>query len=360
MTGPRLTIRGLKARAVDAPMVRPIKSASGSVPSAPLLLLDLETEEGVTGRAYVFGYTPLTLKPMVALAEQLGERLAGKTVAPVDRMAEMEAAFRLLGRQGLLGMVLSGIDMALWDALARSKDLPLAALLGGTPKPIPAYDSYGVVDLARDRGQIEETLAQGFRAIKIKLGDGSLEKDVATVSGLREMVGPEIRVMVDYNQSLTAPEAIYRIDRLDEYDLTWVEEPVPAEDLAGHAKVRADVVVPIQTGENWWFLPDMAKAIELKACDFAMPDVMKIGGVTGWLKAAALGEAASIPVSSHLFVEISAHLMTVTPTAHYLEFLDIARALLQDPAEVVDGALEAKGPGIGLDWDEDAVKRYLV
>ncbi len=360
MTEPGLTIRGLKARAVDAPMVRPIKSASGSVPSAPLLLLDLETEEGVTGHAYVFGYTPLTLKPMATLAEQLGESLAGKLVAPVERMAEMESRFRLLGRQGLLGMVISGIDMALWDALARSRDEPLAVTLGGIVKPIPAYDSYGVVDLARDRGEIEETLAQGFRAIKIKLGDGNLEKDVATTSALREMVGPEIRVMVDYNQSLSVPEAIRRVGWLSAYDISWVEEPVPAEDLKGHAAVRAGVSVPVQTGENWWFLADMAKAVEAGACDLAMPDVMKIGGVTGWLKAAALGEAASMPVSSHLFVEISAHLMTVTPTAHYLEFLDIARALLRSPAEIKDGTLEAKGPGIGLDWDEEALRRYLV
>jgi mandelate racemase len=360
MTSATLTIRGLRARAVSAPLERPIRTAVGEIPAAPLLLLDVMTEEGVTGHAYLFGYTPLTLRPMFELAGNLEALLRGKSVAPLERMEDFARAFRLLGRQGLLGMVVCGLDMALWDILGRAQDLPVACLLGGEAKPIAAYDSYGIIDPRDDRAAIEGSLARGFGAIKIKIGGGDLETDIETVAAVREMIGGGTRLMVDYNQSLSVPEALRRIRRLAEFDLQWVEEPVPAEDLAGHAKVRAQSPVPIQTGENWWFPEGMAQAIAAEACDFAMPDLMKIGGVSGWLRAAGQAEAASLPVSSHIFVEASAHMLAVTPTCHWLEYLDIAGAVLEERSDVEKGAVTPRGPGLGIAWDEDAVARYAL
>ncbi|MFL5155590.1 MAG: enolase C-terminal domain-like protein, partial [Microvirga sp.] len=154
-------------------------------------------------------------------------------------------------------------------------------------------------------------------------------------------------------------EALRRIEALAKYDLTWVEEPVPAEDLQGHARVRAASPVRIQTGENWWFPQDMAHAIAAGASDYAMPDLMKIGGITGWVRAMGQAEAASLPVSSHIFVEASAHALAATPTAHFLEYLDKASALLAEPYVVENGKVAPRGPGLGLDWDENAVSKYL-
>ena len=134
---------------------------------------------------------------------------------------------------------------------------------------------------------------------------------------------------------------------------------MPAEDLAGHARIRKASPIPIQTGENWWFGHDMAHAIAAGACDACMPDLMKIGGVTGWLRAMGQAEAAALPVSSHLFIEASAHVLPVTPLAHYLEYLDLAGAVLAEPPMFADGQVTARGPGLGLTWDEAAVKRYL-
>jgi len=359
-TAPVLTIRALEARAVDAPLERPIRTASGTIPRAPLVLIDVLTEEGVIGRAYVFAYTPATLKPLVAFLTNVESLIKGKPVVPFERARDFARAFRLLGRQGLVGMALSGLDMALWDALGRAHGAPVARLLGGAARKLPAYDSYGIVDPAADRALLERSVARGFRAIKIKIGDGDVDKDVATVAAVRAIVGTEVALMVDYNQSLTVPEARRRIARLAAYDLHWVEEPVPAEDLAGHAAVRAGSPIPIQTGENWWFAADMQKAIAAGASDFAMLDLMKIGGVTGWLQAAALAEAASLPVSSHIFVEASAHALAVTPTAHWHEYLDVAAAVLTEPMAVADGCVTARGPGLGLDWDETAVERYRL
>ena len=207
---------------------------------------------------------------------------------------------------------------------------------------------------------IVRSVESGFRGIKIKIGDGDLRKDVETVAAVRTMIGPGVSLMVDYNQSLDPAEACRRIERLIDYDIHWVEEPVPAEDIHGHARVRAATSVRIQTGENWWFPRDMAKAIAAGASDFAMLDIMKIGGVTGWLSAMGQAEAASLPVSSHTFVEASAHVLAVTPTAHWLEHLDIAGAILAERCELADGKVRARGPGLGLQWDEQAIKRYLT
>jgi mandelate racemase len=256
---------------------------------------------------------------------------------------------------------MSGIDMALWDIAARVQGLSLARLLGGSARPIQAYDSFGIIDPAADRAAIERSIRCGFRGIKIKVGGGTAEEDVARVRAVREIVGADIALMVDYNQSLAPAEACRRIARIRAFDLLWVEEPVPAEDLDGHAHVRRATGMRIQTGENWIFPEQMARSIRAGASDYAMPDAQKIGGVTGWMKAAALAEAANLPVSSHVFVEASAHLLAVTPTAHWLEYMDKAGPLLKEPVTVAqDGTVTARGPGLGMDWDERAVQRYAA
>jgi mandelate racemase len=353
-------IRSITARAVDAPISRPVKNAFGVIRSAPLVLIDVVTDQGLTGHSYIFAYTTLTLKPLVRLIEDLGRDLVGRPIAPFDLMTEMDAKFRLLGWQGLVGMAVSGLDMAFWDALGRAAGQPLSVLLGGSSRPIRAYDSFGAVDPIADEKHLRRSLDQGFRGIKIKGGDGDLENDERVVKAVRGLIGPDIALMLDFNQSLNPSEARRRIDRLAPYDLHWIEEPVPAENLAGHAKVRATSPTSIQSGENWWFPRGFAEAIASGASDFIMPDLMKVGGVTGWLRVAAQAEAASIPMSSHLFAEASAHMLAVTPTAHWIEYLDLARAIVAEPVEIVDGTITARGHGLGLSWNEVAVSRYLV
>jgi mandelate racemase len=353
-------IRGVKARGLVVPLKRPVKNAFGVIDVGPLVLIDVETDQGVIGRSYIFAYSKLTLKPLVHLIEEIGRELVGRPIAPYDLMAAMDAKFRLLGWQGLVGMAVSGLDMAYWDALGQCAGKTVAELLGGTPKPIKAYDSYGVVDPVKDEKDLLRSLDQGFIGIKIKGGDGDAANDERMVSGVRTLLGPDIALMIDFNQSLDPAEASRRIERLAPYDLHWIEEPVPQENLLGHAKVRATSPTPIQAGENWWFPRGFAEAIAAGASDFIMPDLMKCGGITGWMRIAGQAEAASIPQSSHLFAEASAHVLAVTPTAHWLEFLDFAGAILARPAEIVDGTLTARGPGLGLEWNEAAVKKHLV
>jgi len=353
-------IRSVKARAVVAPISRPVKNAFGVIEAAPLVLIDVDTDQGVTGRSYIFAYARITLKPLVHLIEEMGRDLTGKPVAPFDLMALLDARFRLLGWQGLVGMAVSGLDMAFWDALGQAAGKPVAELLDGSLRPIRAYDSYGVVDPAADEKDLKRSLEQGFRGIKIKGGDGDVANDERMVKGVRKLIGPDIALMIDFNQSLDPAEAISRIARLAPYDLHWVEEPVPQENLQGLADVRRESSISIQAGENWWFPRGFAEAIAAGASDFIMPDLMKVGGVTGWMRVAGQAEAASIPMSSHLFAEASAHMLAVTPTAHWLEVLDLGRAVLAEPIEIVDGALAGRGPGLGLTWNEAAVAKYSV
>jgi mandelate racemase len=353
-------IAGVTARAVVVPLKRPVRNAFGIIEAGPLVLIDVATDQGVTGHAYIFAYTKMTLKPLVALIEEIGRELTGKAVAPYELMAAMDAKFRLLGWQGLIGMAVSGLDMAFWDALGQVAGKGLVELLGGTARPMRAYDSYGVVDPVADKEVLLHSLDQGFRGIKIKGGDGDAANDARVVKGVRDLIGPDVALMIDFNQSLDPAEAVRRITRLAPYDLTWVEEPVPQENLSGHAKVRAASTIPIQAGENWWFPRGFAEAIAAGASDLIMPDLMKVGGVTGWLAVAAQAEAANIPMSSHLFAEASAHMLAVTPTAHWLEVLDFAGAILAEPIRIIDGTLSARGPGLGLQWNETAVAKYLV
>jgi mandelate racemase len=354
------TIRSITARAVVTPMARPIRNAFGVIDVAPLLLIDVATDQGITGRSYLFAYSKLTLKAFVHLVDEIGRDLIGKPVVPHDLMAAMDAKFRLLGWQGLVGMAVAGLDMAFWDILGQAAGKPVVALLGGSPKPIRCYDSYGAVEADADEKELRRSLEQGFRGIKVKGGDGDAANDERRVKGLRKLLGPDIALMLDFNQSLTVAEAKRRIARLAPYDLTWIEEPVPQENLTGHAEVRETSEIPIQAGENWWFPRGFAEAIAAGASDFIMPDLMKVGGITGWLNVAGQADAASIPMSSHILPEASAHVLAVTPTAHWLEVLDFAGAIVANPVKIENGTLTARGPGLGLEWNEAAIAKYEV
>ena len=360
---PQLTVRGLDVRAVDVPMRRPLKTGSGEVGTAAMVLVDLLTEEGITGSSYLFCPTPLVLEPVVKLLSNLAPLIEGDPFAPVAIEGKLQKTFRLLGPQGLTAMATAGIDMAAWDALAKACGMPLARLLGGEPSGVPAYNSCGLGMIGAERAAEEalELVAPGFGAVKVRLGYPEIITDVEVVRAVKASVGEDVVLMSDYNQSLSVVEAERRGAALEGEGLYWIEEPTRADDYSGHARLRREAKTPIQIGENWWGPHDMAKSVEACASDYAMADAMKIGGVTGWLRAAALAEAAGLPLSSHLFPEISTHLLAVAPTSHWLEYVDWANPILAEPLKVEDGhALAPDTPGIGISWDEEAVRRYLV
>ena len=354
-------VRGLRATPVNVPLARPHPTAGGLVESAPLALLDLETDQGLVGRSYVFCYTPIALRPIAELIEALQPLIQGDPVAPLALAQKLQARFRLLGPQGFTGIAMAAIDMAAWDVLAKSAGLSLTRILGGEEKPIPAYHSLGMAGPEGAAREAAESIELGFRCVKFKVGYPHVEQDRAVVRAARDAAGKDLQVMVDYNQSLSVPEAIGRVQLLEEEALVWVEEPTRADDFAGHARIAAQCRTPIQIGENLWGPHDLTKSLSAGASDFVMLDVMKIGGVTGWLRAISQIEAAGLPVSSHLFPELSAQLLTISPQMHWLEYQDWAAPILQRPLEVKDGfAIPQKEAGCGIVWDENAVRRYRL
>ena len=356
-------LRALRARAVSVPLKRPLATATGAVTHAPLVLVDVETDADITGVAYVFTPAPFALKPLAGMIEGLATLVAGNPVAPVAIEQKLRRRMTLLGVQGLAMLALSAIDAACWDVAAKAAGLPLARLLGGVPRPIPAYNSNGLGIMGPERAaaQALELAEGGFRAIKVRLGYPAIAADIAVVRAVRRAVGDAMTLMSDYNQALSPAEAEQRARALDAEGLAWIEEPVRFDDYAGCARVAAAAATPIQIGENCWGVHDMQKALDARACDCFMPDLAKIGGVTGWLRAAALAEPVGLPISTHLFPEVSAHLMTVTPTAHWLEYVDWASPVLAEPLEIRDGnAVVPERPGNGMRWDEAAVARYIV
>jgi mandelate racemase len=348
---------------VLCPIRRPPVSASGAIPTAPLVLFDLETDTGVTGRSYVFGFAPWTLDAIAHCARGLFEMVKGDLLAPVDLEGKLRGQLTLLDTPGLVGLALAGLDMAAWDALAVARGVPLVTLLGGAPRAIPAYNSTGlwIQPVAPLADEAEALLAEGFRAVKLRVGRDDFAQDLAAVRAVKKRIGDGATLMCDFNQRLTPSEGLRRARALDGEGLYWIEEPLRHDDYEGYARIAAEVATPIQTGENLVDTFEMARAIGLRSLDFVMPDVQRIGGVTGWLRAAALAHAHGIEMSSHLFPEFSVHLLGVTPTCHWLEYMDWAAPLLQEPLRVADGVARIPDrPGAGIRWDEAAVKRCAV
>ena len=358
-----LTIRSIRAVAVEVPMKHALGTSRATIRAAPLVLVDLETEEGVTGHAYLFCYVPAAAAAIASLLAEVERVVKGDRVAPIDLWAKLSRRFTLIGVQGIVRMAMAGFDVACWDALALAAGQPLVSLLGGAPRPIRAYNSNGLGLMALDKlaREADQLLEGGFKAVKLRLGHETLAGDIAAVRTVRGRLPAGVEMMVDYNQALTVTEALERGRALDAEGVYWMEEPIRHDDYRGAAELARALSTPIQIGENFSQPHAMEEALLAGACDYVMPDLERIGGVTGWLRAAALAQAHGREMSSHLFPEVSAHLLAVTPTAHWLEYVDWAEPVLAEPIAIADGFAQIpQRPGNGLAWDTAAVERYRM
>jgi mandelate racemase len=359
-----MKVRTIRVRAVSAPIKRPLTTSVGTVSSAALLLIDLQTDEGITGRSYLFGIGKHNLPPIAKLVEAMAEMVKGDELSPLDLERKLRAKYALLGVHNIVLFAIAGIDAAAWDAWAQALGQPLVRLLGAAPRPIPAYNSngLGLLPLKELPKAATDLLKGGFGAVKLRLGRPEARDDLEALRAVQKAIGPQVKLMVDFNQGLSVAEAIRRGHMIDdEGGVEWIEEPVRADDFSGCSSVRKEIRTPIQIGENFMGPEQMAQAIAAGASDYVMPDLQRIGGVTGWMRAAALAQGAGLEMSSHLFPEASCHLLAATPTCHWLEYVDWADAVLKDPLQVKDGfARVADRPGTGIAWDEKAVKKHLI
>ena len=359
-----MKITNIRLRPVAAPMKRPLVTSVATLTTSALLLIDLETDAGIIGRSYLFGIGKHNLPPIAKLVEAMAEMVKGDEVAPLDLERKLRARYALLGVHNIVLIAMAGIDMAAWDAMGQSLKLPLVRLLGAAPRPIPAYNSkgLGLMPIKALVTEAEELVAEGFRAVKLRMGRAEARGDLETLRAVKKAIGPDIVLMVDFNQALSVAEALKRGRMIDEEGgVYWIEEPIRADDFAGAARLARELATPIQLGENFMGPEQMAQALAAGASDYVMPDAERIGGVTGWMRAAALAQAAGLEMSSHLFPEVSAHLLAVTPTAHWLEYVDWANPILETPFSLQQGSIVIPAkPGVGMTWNEEAVRRYQI
>jgi mandelate racemase len=361
---PPLTVRALRGTPVEVPLNYVLGTSPVAIRKAPLLLVDLETEQGVIGRTYLFCYLPAAALAIISLLEEVERIVKGEAIAPAELWKRLARHFTLIGVQGIVRMAMSAFDTASWDALAVAARKPLADFIGATPRNIPAYNSCGLGlkdDLGALADEAEKLLAGGFRAVKLRLGYPTLQADIAAVHAVRKRIGDGVALMVDYNQALALEDALVRGRALDAENIYWLEEPIRHDDYFGAAKLARELKVPIQIGENFSLPAAMATAVEQRATDYVMPDLERIGGVTGWRDAAAIAHSHKLKMSSHLFPEVSVHLLAATPTCHFLEYVDWANGLLEEPLVIADGCAQISArPGNGMTWDKKAVERYRM
>ena len=358
-----LAIRSLRATAVEVPMKHVLGTSAAAVRAAPLLLIDLETEEGIAGRSYLFCYLRGAASAMAAMVAEVERRVRGERTPPAELWEKLAKGLRLIGVQGIVRMAMAGFDVAYWDAMARAAGKPLVEFLGGKRREIRAYNSNGLGLMGVDAlaKEADELLEGGFRGVKLRLGYATLEEDIAAVKTVKARLPNGIELMVDYNQALPVDEALRRGHALDEFGLAWIEEPIRHDDYRGAARLARELSTPIQIGENFSQPQALEEAIASKACDLVMPDLERIGGVTGWMRAAQIARDAGMKMSSHLFPEVSAHLLAVTPTCDWLEFVDWAAPLMKEPVKIVAGDAQVPDrPGNGMDWDPAAVERFRL
>ncbi|MFJ4234254.1 enolase C-terminal domain-like protein [Cellulosimicrobium cellulans] len=360
----RLTVRSTRVRAVTVPLRRPIVAAIGQFDTWPLVLVDVQFEEGVVGSSYVAPYRTRALPSICKEIVDVGTLVHGTPVAPLDVADQSGAALNTIGEAGISTIARAALDMALWDGLAKAHSVPLVELLGGSVGTFRAYNSNGLwrhdPDTLAD--EAAELVAEGgFHAIKLRLGHERLADDLRAIQAVREGVGDEIDLMVDFNQAFGLGDARRRLHELDDQGLYWFEEPVDYSNVHGYGELARATRTPLQMGENFYSPRDLFDMVQAGGTQYAMADLERIGGVTGWIRTAGLAEAAGVQLSNHLYPEFSVHLLRASATAHWAEWVDWAAPVLTDPIVPHDGHLTVPDrPGAGITWDEDAVAHYLV
>lgn len=330
-----------------------------------VLAVRLATAEGVRGEAVLTALDVAHLSVLDQMVRCLEPVIVGRSVhdAPAIVLAARNAS-RHLGPTGVSLMAAGAIDSALLDLRAKALGVPVHVLLGAARTRIPAYYSGALwIDVGLDPLQrtAERIVAGGYRAMKLRIGPGALEAQVARVRAVREAVGPAVTLMVDANQRLGEQAAIRLGRAIEAFGIEWLEEPVPAHDHAAEARVAAALDVAIASGETAFGYDECAHMLDAGCCDVLMPDLQRVGGPTELLAIARRAAAANKPVSAHTFPEMSLALMLAIPNARLLEVMPWTAPVYAERIEAVDGVVAAPTrPGWGLALDDAALRRYAA
>jgi L-alanine-DL-glutamate epimerase-like enolase superfamily enzyme len=264
----------------------------------------------------------------------------------------------------ITALALAAIDTAVWDSRAKRAGVPLWELAGGAGSSVPIYDTEGGwLHLPADElvEQALATMARGLPGAKIKVGLPNAHDDMARLSAVRDAVGPDFHLMIDANQSFSVAEAIRRARLFEPLDIFWFEEPLPADDVAGHLQLAQSTSIPVAVGESMYSVGHFREYVMRGAASIVQVDVARIGGITPWLKVAHLAEASNIQVAPHFLMELHVSLACAIPNALYVEHIPQLRTLTTSEIAIVDGrAIAPSTPGLGIDWDFDAMDDLRV
>lgn len=356
-----MKITGLTTQAVVLPMAAPIQSALGGISRFGCILVRITTDAGVTGENLVFTLNNVRTRVLQEMVQSLFPLIEGRDPGHIGSFwSRAWKDINFVGHKGVSVVGISAVDGALWDIAGKACGLPIYRLLGGHSAAVPAYHSGGmwlsssIDELAREA---QSFVSQGFRAMKMRLGSATMAEDVARVRAVREAIGPNVKLMADANQGMTVSSAIRLGRMLEEFQLTWFEEPLPAYDLEGVARVAAALDTPIASGETEYTRYGFRQMLELKSADILMPDLQRVGGVTEFVKVAHMAEAFDVPVSSHLFSETSLQVLGGLANANYLEYMPWFSALYNEKLQFDEGtAIVPERPGWGFTFNWDYVK----
>lgn len=351
---------------LEVPVADAYVAAGRTVDANWHVLARIRTTDGVEGFGYVVKLGPQLVQPIAQAARELGESLVGLNVLDTEAAwQQMARAGKWVGPGGLLHWAIAPLDIAMWDAAGKIQGQPIWRLLGGFRDHIPAYASDRLwYSLSYDElaESARNHAANGYTGIKLRLG-----KEIGPAAQAErariaiEAAGPDVAVMVDGTESWNLPYARAAGRALQDAGVTWLEDPVNHEDLAGLASLTAELDLAVTSGENLYTLAQFRHTLEARAVDILILDLFRVGGITPWRKAAALAEAHRVPLSGHVAPEFHLHLLAAAPHGEILEYMPRSGAILQAMPEPVNGVLTAPdGPGHGLALDEAAVERYRV
>ena len=355
----------MKIIAIDSalyqvPLAVPLSdSTHGEIPSFELIMVRIRDDQGLEGLGYTYTVGVAGLAIQVLIDRYLKSDLLGQDPGRIEYLWErMWWRLHYSGRGGTASFAISAIDIALWDLTGKKQGSPLWRLLGGSNPRVKVYA--GGVDLHFSlealKDQARRFLARGYGAIKMKVGRPRLSEDITRVRAIRELIGPDVPLMVDANMGWTAEQAIHASRALAEFDIYWLEEPTIPDDLAGHVRIAREGALPIATGENFHTLYEFQNFITAGAVAFPEPDVSNCGGITVWMKVAHMAQAHNLSVTSHGVHDLHVHTLAAVPNASYLEGHGFSlEQYLTHPLQIEKGeaiAPDRPGHGVELNWEK--------
>ncbi|MDC1198752.1 mandelate racemase/muconate lactonizing enzyme family protein [bacterium] len=360
-----MKITGVRTRRINIPFDRPIGTAIHHIEGVAGLLVWVDTDEGITGESYLWVMGAHRLPVLEAMVDCLAAGRIGQDPRDVGRQFDqMWSEINFLGVKGVTLFGLAALDWACWDILGKSLGASVSRLLGRRRDRVRAYASGGLWanrTLEELHDEAKAFLAQGFTAMKVRVGRPDAGEDAERVAAVRSAIGWKVALMADVNQGLSVDDAIRLGRKLEPYGLTWLEEPVQLHDLEGCARVAAEVDIPIASGENEYGRYGFRDMLERKSATILMPDLERVGGVTEFHRVAEMAAAHDIQVSPHLFTEHSLQLCASAPTCRWAEHMPWFQDLFVEPLEMRDGDLIIPDrPGLGFTFDPDAVERFAI